>query len=350
MFKRFFNIKTIIFIILAIAFLFIAPKIMGLLLLLFASFVLAAALNPFVNKLEAKVKNRSVAALITLLVVFIVIFALILPIIIMGVKEIELLINILPEKVVKLYETAVNFSVYGHSLSDIVPTENIIGASSDVAQNLFNHISNFTVAIFQMCFLLIILTMFIFYIIVDRTYLKAKFLEFFPPHFKEKADYILHDITSKVGNYIRAQILSMVAVGVMIAISVAILGIDYPILLGLIAGICDIIPILGPTIALALIIMIAYPLGIVKIVLAIVLFLAAQQISNYVIRPFLFGKFMKLHPITIIVALMIAQEFLGIWGVILSPAIAATVCVLFDELYLAPINEKENGNEIEPKL
>ena len=350
MFKRFFNIKTIIFIILAIAFLFIAPKIMGLLLLLFASFVLAAALNPFVNKLEAKVKNRPVAALITLLVVFIVIFALILPIIIMGVKEIELLINILPEKVVKLYETAVNFSVYGHSLSDIVPTENIIGASSDVAQNLFNHISNFTVAIFQMCFLLIILTMFIFYIIVDRTYLKAKFLEFFPPHVKEKADYILHDITSKVGNYIRAQILSMVAVGVMIAISVAILGIDYPILLGLIAGICDIIPILGPTIALALIIMIAYPLGIVKIVLAIVLFLAAQQISNYVIRPFLFGKFMKLHPITIIVALMIAQEFLGIWGVILSPAIAATVCVLFDELYLAPINEKENGNEIEPKL
>jgi len=350
MFKRFFNIKTIIFIILAIAFLFIAPKIMGLLLLLFASFVLAAALNPFVNKLEAKVKNRPVAALITLLVVFIVIFALILPIIIMGVKEIELLINILPEKVVKLYETAVNFSVYGHSLSDIVPTENIIGASSDVAQNLFNHISNFTFAIFQMCFLLIILTMFIFYIIVDRTYLKAKFLEFFPPHFKEKADYILHDITSKVGNYIRAQILSMVAVGVMIAISVAILGIDYPILLGLIAGICDIIPILGPTIALALIIMIAYPLGIVKIVLAIVLFLAAQQISNYVIRPFLFGKFMKLHPITIIVALMIAQEFLGIWGVILSPAIAATVCVLFDELYLAPINEKENGNEIEPKL
>lgn len=349
MFKRLLNLKTIIFIILAIAFLFIAPKIMGLLLLLFASFVFAAALNPFVNKLEARVKNRSVAALITLLVVFVVIFALILPIIIMGVKEIELVINILPEKVEKLYETAVNFKVYGHSFSDIIPTENIIGASTDVAQNLFNHISNFTMAIFQMCFLLIILTMFIFYIIVDKTYLKAKFLEFFPPHFKEKAEFILHDITSKVGNYIRAQILSMVAVGVMIAVSVAILGIDYPVLLGLIAGICDIIPILGPTIALAVIIMIAYPLGIVKISLAIILFLAAQQISNYVIRPLLFGKFMKLHPITIIVALMIAQEFLGIWGVILSPAIAATVCVLFDELYLAPINEKENGNEIESK-
>jgi predicted PurR-regulated permease PerM len=56
---------------------------------------------------------------------------------------------------------------------------------------------------------------------------------------------------------------------------------------------------------------------------------------------------MKLHPITILVALFVAEEFLGIWGVILSPAIAATLCVLVDELYLAPINAKEQENNIE---
>ena len=47
------------------------------------------------------------------------------------------------------------------------------------------------------------------------------------------------------------------------------------------------------------------------------------------------------------VALFAAEEFLGIWGVILSPAIAATLCVLVDELYLAPINAKEQENNIE---
>ena len=49
---------------------------------------------------------------------------------------------------------------------------------------------------------------------------------------------------------------------------------------------------------------------------------------------------MELHPLMIFLALFLAEEFLGFWGVILSPAIAATICVLIDELYLNPINQK----------
>jgi predicted PurR-regulated permease PerM len=139
----------------------------------------------------------------------------------------------------------------------------------------------------------------------------------------------------------------MITVGIMVTLEVAILGIDYPILLGLIAGICEIIPLLGPAIAIAVLAAIAFPLGWGKITLAVIIFLAIQQISNYVIRPLLFGKFMKLHPINIMVAIFVAEEFLGVWGVILSPAIAATICVLIDELYLTPINEKETGNNLE---
>ena len=160
---------------------------------------------------------------------------------------------------------------------------------------------------------------------------------------KEKAGNILYNITSKVGNYVRAQALSMITVGVMVTIMVAIMGIDYPILLGLVSGICEIIPVLGPLIAIGFIVAIAFPLGFTKIIISIVLFLVIQQISNYIIRPFLFGKFMKLHPITILVAVFVAEEFLGVWGVILSPALAAMICVLIDELYLSNINN-DNSN------
>ena len=109
----------------------------------------------------------------------------------------------------------------------------------------------------------------------------------------------------------------------------------------------NIVPILGPTIALSIIILVAYPAGLVKIVLIIIGFLAVQQISNYVVRPVLFGKLMELHPLMIFLALFLAEQFLGFWGVILSPAIAATVCVLIDELYLSPINLKLKENEDE---
>lgn len=347
MLKKFFNPKILIFTVLIVILLLLLPKLLGLLMLLFASFVLAAALNPFVNKLQKYIKNRAAAASIVVLSSIIALFALILPIIVMCYKEIELFISIMPQKAANLYNFITHTKLYGKTISEMIPFDNLANASTNIAQNVFNQSINITMALAQTVFITLALTMFIYYILVDKAYLRDKFLEFFPPNLKEKAGAILYNITSKVGNYVRAQAVSMITVGVMVTIEVAVLGIEYPVLLGLIAGICDIIPILGPTIAIAVIVAIAFPLGWVKIVLAIILFLAVQQISNYMIRPFLFGKFMKLHPINIMVALFVAEEFLGVWGVILSPAIAATICVLIDELYLAPINEKETGTNIE---
>ncbi|MBQ8460358.1 AI-2E family transporter [bacterium] len=347
MLKKFFKPKTIIFIILIICLLFLIPKITGLLLLLFASYIIAAALNPFVNKLEEKLKNRSLSATITVLTSIIALVALILPIVILCYKEVILFISLMPQKAANLYTFMTQTQIYGKTITEMLPLDNIANISTDIAQNILNQSVNFTVALTQMIFILIALTMFVYYILVDKHYLKTKLIEFFPPNLKDKANGILSTITSKVGYYVRAQILSMIAVGVMVGFVVAIMGIDYPILLGLIAGILDIIPLLGPTIALSVIIMIGFSLGLPKIILTIVLFLTAQQTNNYVIKPFLFGKFMKLHPINILVALFIAQEFLGLFGVILSPAIAATICVLVDELYLKPMNAKETGTAIE---
>lgn len=347
MLKKFFNLKTIIFIILTVLILFLVPKMCGLLMILFASFVMAAALNPFVNKLQDIIKNRAASATIIVITAIVALFALILPIIIMCYKEVELFISLLPQKATNLYNFIIHSKIYGHKIAELIPLNNLADASTNIAQNVLNQSVNFTMAAAQAIFVTLALTMFIYYILVDKDYLRDKFIEFFPPTLKAKAGEILFNITSRVGNYVRAQVLSMVTVGVMVTLEVALLGIDYPILLGLIAGICEIIPLLGPAIAIAVIVMIALPLGTVKIIVAIVLFLAIQQISNYIIRPFLFGRFMKLHPITIMVALFAAEEFLGVWGVILSPAIAATICVLIDELYLSPINAKEITSNIE---
>lgn len=351
MIKKFFNPKIIIFILLILIVLYLIPKLSGLLMILFASFVLAAALNPFVNKLEQKLKNRALSAGIIVITSIFALFALILPIILMCYKEIELFISIMPQKAANLYGFITHTKLWGKTIAEIIPYNNLADATTNIAQNVLNQSVNITMAAAQMIFVTLALTMFIYYILLDKKYLKDKFIEFFPPNLKEKAGCILYNITSKVGNYVRAQVLSMITVGVMVTIEVAILGIEYPILLGLIAGICEIIPVLGPTIAIAVIVAVAFPLGWGKIIFAIVLFLAIQQISNYMIRPFLFGKFMKLHPINIMVALFVAEEFLGVWGVILSPAIAATICVLIDELYLSPMNEKETetNNELEQK-
>ena len=337
--KRFWTSKNIIFTVLVIALLLIFPKIVGILMLFFGSYVIACALNPFVTKLMNKM-SRPLASSIVMFSSILAIIALFIPIFFVAFKEIKTFMVTLPDKITEFANFLMNFKINGSKLPDMIDVDAILNNSSDVAQNVVNHSLTITAGIIQAVVILVAMTMIVYYILIDKAYLKAKFLEFFPPDLKDKAQDILSTISSKVGKYVRAQILSMVAVGIMVSVVLVIFRVEYSTLLGLISGILDIIPILGPSIALGVILLVAYPLGLTKLILIVLGFLAVQQISNYVVRPVLFGKMMSLHPLMIFLALFLAQQFLGFWGVILSPAIAATVCVLIDELYLKPINLK----------
>ena len=94
-------------------------------------------------------------------------------------------------------------------------------------------------------------------------------------------------------------------------------------------------------IALALCLIMAYQLGWIKIALVIFVFLLVQWSSNNLVKPVIFGKFLDLHPLLIILSLLLAAQFLGIWGVILAPAIASLIWILFDEVYIKTINKSE---------
>ena len=70
----------------------------------------------------------------------------------------------------------------------------------------------------------------------------------------------------------------------------------------------------------------------------LVVFAIAQVAENNLVRPYIFGKFLDLHPLIIYLFLFITAQYLGVVGVIFAPAIAATVCVLIQELYIKNIN------------
>ncbi len=344
LYKRFFTGKNIIFAALVVILLLILPKIIGVLMLFFGAYVIACALNPYVTRLMKKM-NRTTASSVVLMGSILAIIALFIPIFFVAYKEIKTFLITLPEKITDVTNFLLNTEFMGHKIPEMFDPGSILGSSSSFAQGLVNQSWSFTVAIFQLVMVSVALTMIVYYILADKAYLKKKFLEFFPPDLKDKANEILSNISNKVGGYVRAQILSMAAVGIMMAVVLVILGVEYSTLLGLISGILDIIPILGPTIALGIIILVAYPAGIIKIILIVAGFLLVQQISNYVVRPVLFGKLMELHPLMIFLALFLAEQFLGFWGVILSPAIAATVCVLIDEIYIIPMNLKAKDSD-----
>ena len=342
MLKRLLTFKNIIFLVLVVVLLLILPKIVNVLLLFFAAYVIACALNPYVVKME-KYMSRNIASMIAVVFSCIAIFALFIPILLMTYKEVRAFLINLPEKISTLITYINSTTVFGKKLSDLLSTNNMLANQSDIAGNLVNQSWNFTMGIFEVAVIAVALMMIVYYLLVDKDYLRKKFIEFFPQDIKDKANQILISISNKVGGYVGAQLLSMAAVGIMTTIFLVMLGVNYSLLLGLITGILDIVPLVGPTLAIGIILLVAYPFGIIKAILIIAAFLLVQQLSNYIVRPILFGKYMQLHPLMIFLALFLAQQFLGFWGVILSPAIAATVGVLIDELYLNQINENNEA-------
>lgn len=347
MIKKFFTYKNIIFLIAAILFLIAVPKIINILLLFFAAYVFACALNPFVNKLSKKI-NRTLAIVVVIFLSFLGIQALFIPIFIVGAKEVASLITFAPSKITALSHFVSTASLFGLKLSDVINLDNInistiLGHTPNVAQNVIDQSVTITSNIFQFLVIGLALTMIVFYILSDKEYLKTKYLELIPPDLKGKAMVILTSISEKVGGYVRGQLLSMLFIGIMVSAVLLIFQVHYSTLLGLLSGLLDIVPIVGPTIAIVCIVTSAIHLGIIKIIIIVIAFLLIQQLSNCLVRPLLFGKLMSLHPLTIFLALFLADQFIGFWGVLLSPAIAATICVLVDELYIIPLNRASAG-------
>ena len=79
-------------------------------------------------------------------------------------------------------------------------------------------------------------------------------------------------------------------------------------------------------------------MGPLTIALVIGIFMIAQWAENNLVRPYIFSKFLDLHPLIIYFFLFVTAQYLGVVGVIFAPAIAATVCVLIEELYIKNIN------------
>lgn len=343
MFKDVLTTKNIVFLILLIILLKFIPMVSDIVMLFFACFVISCSLLPIVQVLDKKLKNRALSAGLVITAAVILTLAFILPIFKVTIEQIMVFLQTLPNKIadVQNYLHTHTFSIGGFKLTQYIDFNQLVAVNNEFVQNVLNQSLNITMGFAQGVLVFIAVVTIMFYMLKDTRYMKNKFIEFFPEKMKRKAESIIIKIAAKVGGYVIATIISGAAIWILIAVSLLILRVEYAFSLGLIAGVLDIIPVLGPTLALTLIILTAYKNGFLVILIAIGAFLGVQQLSNNVIRPVVFGKFMELHPLVIIFSLLVGGKFGGVVGLVFAPAIAAIVSVLIDELYLNTINKKK---------
>lgn len=304
---------------------------------LFIGFVIAWLFNPIVKKLESK-KIPRIAGSLIVYVIFLVILVVFIKVLIPTVYvQLNDLIGNLPEIFNEIKHTVNNFfenlngnmnGVDINYIKDNIFT-NLEGWFSDfttaLPKFLINLVTSFFSKLITICFGLVIGL----YMLFDFDSITKHFINLVPQRGKSDAGKLIEDISTEVRKCVNGTLTVATMVFVGDSIGFAIVGLQAPLLFGLLCGITDLIPYVGPYIGGAAAVIIGFSQSTFIGVITLIIVLIVQLLENFVLQPLVMSKTMKLHPVTIIIGLLIFEHFFGIIGMILATPTIALLKVIY---------------------
>lgn len=305
--------------------------------------ILFYLLNPIVNFLENRYKLKRTIAIILIFILFVGLLwwgiVSVVPIVqgqfhslsVHIPKYFALLTNNIDE-----WLTQADFHQLQEQLSKI--NKDIYQSIGNFGKNLFTHgfsgLSNMVSVVASIVVTIMTVPFLLFYLLRDGKQLVPFITKYLPPKMRQSTTSILGDINDKVSSYIRGQILVAISVSIIYMIGFSIIGLDYGIALGVLAGFFNVIPYLGSWLTMIPVVIIAFVVGgPVMLIKVLCVHLVEQVIESHVLDPIVIGSQMAIHPLTIIFVLLTSGRLFGILGVILGIPGYATLKVIFIHLY-----------------
>ncbi len=320
------TIFRFILILLGFIFLYIIADI---LLTVFIAIIIAAAANGPIVWLQQRKIPRILG------VVFVYLFALLILALIVTLifptlaEQVKHLADVLPDFINKTglsiqkwwseYKLDANLQSFLNGMGNSL---------SQSTEGIFNKITGFFGGIFSALLVLVISI----YLSLQEKGIKGLLLSLTPSEHRDYLSNLIDQIQSKIGKWLRGQILLMIIIGVLTFIGLSLLGVEYALALALLAGLLEIIPYVGPILAAipaAILAFFQYPF---LALLVIILYIVIQQLENYVLVPQVMKKTIGLNPVVIIIVMLIGAKLAGIIGIVLSVPLAASISEFFKSI------------------
>jgi predicted PurR-regulated permease PerM len=212
------------------------------------------------------------------------------------------------------------------TLQDAV--EQTAGGSTDAVGTVVRTIWGFVGGVFGLLTILILA----FYFLVDSASLVRTFVRMFPRSARRRVEDACLQIATKVSAWLGGQLLLAAIIGTTAALGLWALDVPYFYVLALIAGIGEMIPVVGPLLAAVPAIAVALSVSPSTALFVAVFFLLQQQVENHVLVPKIMERQVGVSAVGVIVALLIGGSLLGVIGAILAVPTAAILQVVFEEL------------------
>lgn len=310
----------------------------GPLLLLYVCVLFATGLSPLVRWIERqrlwaiglKRVPRPVAILVIYATVLGTITAIGFAVVPAMVRQSQQFVKELPELIDRGQQRLVSWGLISSdsSYKELLQQSPIGGG--DAVTMLMGTVWGFVGGLFGMITILLLT----FYMLVESQAIFDFFVRLFSRERRPKVAEVSALVTHKVSAWLGGQIFLGFIIGVTTAIGLGLMGVPYFFVLALIAGIGEMIPMVGPLISAIPAIAVAFTVSPGLALGVALFFLVQQQLENAVLVPKLMGETVGLNAVTVISALLIGSELLGLAGALLAVPTAAIIQVLFEELYL----------------
>lgn len=316
--------RTIIFTVVLLLALWVLFQIRDILFLIFIAFILMTALRPLVDWLSWV----RVPRIIAILLIYGLVFGF------FGVS----LAGTIPTLVIQSTKFTQELPTF---LTKVLPYWNIdAGSLSQQIAPISENILKLTVGIFSNVITTLTVLVFTFYFLLERKKLEAMLVNLMGEEAGERVLFTLKEVESRLGTWVNGQILLMALVGISVYFGLTLLHIDFALPLAIIAGVLEIVPMIGPIVSAIPAVLVALTMSPFLALSVVALYFIIQQVENNILVPLVLKKSVGLSPIITIFALMVGGRLAGIVGAVLAVPIVLVLQVVI-RAFLVPSSKEK---------
>ena len=328
---------------LAVVILFAAYMVRTVLLLLYVSGLLAIGFSPMIRLIEKQrllpIGEKRFPRWLAILVLYLFMIGTVVGIVMLIFPPLYEQGRAFVEAAPRMFERGQQFLIERGILREHIGLAEAVqktpvGDSGQAVNTVFGAIMGVVGGIFGFLTILILT----FYILVDADNLRNALLHLFSKQDRPRVAAASKEIVGKVSAWLGGQLLLAAIIGITSAIGLWLLGVPFFYVLALISAIGEMIPIVGPFLAAIPAVAVAASVSYQKVLLVIVFFVVQQQIENHVLVPKVMERQVGVSAVTVVAALLIGGNLLGIVGAILAVPTAAILQVVIAEV----IKQKNN--------
>lgn len=290
--------------------------------------------HPFIASSRDKYMPRPLAIATAYLIVFSVLgvtIAVLTPIVVEQAKQLSVSLPTYAASFQKQFRyISTRFERY--QIPEAVETQ-ITERATSLAGAIGGAITEFLISLVTYAPWLILIPVLAFFFLKDANLFRISVLRIFPTgDWRTRMESILHDVNTTLAAYVRAQLISCLLIGTLCTVAFYLIGVNYALLLGVLAGIFEFIPLIGPLSIAAITITIASLESPWEGVYVFIFLAVLRILQDYVFYPRIVRGGIHLHPLAIILSVLAGEQVAGIPGVFLSIPIVALLTVVYKHI------------------